>query len=73
MVVGAAHGGITVGEVESTHKDEVVALIQELAKACQSLLGVQFKDGIEPRLCAYTRSVAHFPTAVKEFQWRNGE
>lgn len=24
------------------------------------------------RLAAYARSVAHFPTAVKEFEWRNG-
>ena len=24
------------------------------------------------RLSAYGRSVAHFPTAVKEFEWRNG-
>jgi hypothetical protein len=24
------------------------------------------------RLNAYARSVAHFPTAVKEFEWRNG-
>ena len=24
------------------------------------------------RLCAYARAVAHFPTAVKEFEWRNG-
>ena len=24
------------------------------------------------RLCAYARSVAHFPTALKEFEWRNG-
>jgi hypothetical protein len=24
------------------------------------------------RLLAYARSVAHFPTAVKEFSWRNG-
>ena len=27
---------------------------------------------MEERLCAYARSVAHFPTAVKEFEWRNG-
>ncbi|KAE8700593.1 tubby-like protein 8-like [Hibiscus syriacus] len=26
----------------------------------------------EDRLCAYARAVAHFPTAVKEFKWRNG-
>ncbi len=72
MLVGAAHGGCTVGEVETAHRAEVVALIQELQGACQAKLGVQFQPGIEERLCAYTRSVAHFPTAVKEFKWRNG-
>lgn len=119
MVVGASHGGITVGEVESVHKDEVgwstcigyptskplkhactffhllasphrslkvthilvacgvvtwqvVSLIRELKGACESKLGTTFQDGVEARLCAYTRSVAHFPTAVKELPWRNG-
>lgn len=72
MLVGAAHGGCTVGVVESTHRDEVVALIRELRDACKARLGVQFHVGTEERLCAYTRSVAHFPAAVKEFKWRNG-
>lgn len=72
MLVGAAHGGCTVGEVEKVHREEVVALIRELRDACQARLGVAFEAGTEERLCAYTRSVAHFPTAVKEFQWRNG-
>lgn len=72
MLVGAAHGGCTVGEVESAHREEVVGLIQELRGACEAKLGVSFQAGTEARLCAYTRSVAHFPTAVKEFKWRNG-
>lgn len=72
MLVGASHGGITVGEVEKTHRAEVVALIKELKNAVATGLGVSFKEGVEDRLCAYTRSVAHFPTAVKELRWRNG-
>ena len=28
--------------------------------------------GAPERLKAYARTVAHFPTAVKEFEWRNG-
>eukprot|EP00624_Nannochloropsis_granulata_P001793 evm.model.NODE_1880_length_10929_cov_34.235886.4 len=72
MLMGAAHGGITVGEVEKSHRPEVVALIKELKSAVEGELGVTFKEGVEVRLCAYTRSVAHFPTAIKEFQWRNG-
>lgn len=33
---------------------------------------MELETGTVERLCAYTRSVAHFPAAVKEFQWRNG-
>ena len=35
--------------------------------------GVMFKEGAVDRLLAYARAVSHFPTAVKEFEWRNGE
>ena len=71
MLVGARHG-VSVGEVEAAHSAEVSALIQELAAAGEAALGVTLEPGVVPRLCAYARSVAHFPTAVKEFEWRNG-
>ena len=29
-------------------------------------MGIQLDDGTWPRLSAYAKSVAHFPTAVKE-------
>ena len=35
-------------------------------------LGVDVADGYLDRLKAYARAVSHFPTAVKEFEWRNG-
>ena len=47
-------------------------IIRELAAAASGKEGVTFPDGLEDRLCAYSRSVAHFPTALKEFEWRNG-
>ena len=72
MAVGAAHPGASVGDVESTHKDEVVELIEELLKGSAAEKGVAFESGAVDRLCAYARAVAHFPTAVKEFEWRNG-
>jgi ketopantoate reductase len=73
MLVGAAHGGCTVGEVEAEHTEEVCDLIRELADAGSKALGVRMDEtGVEARLCAYARAVAHFPTAVKEFEWRNG-
>jgi hypothetical protein len=73
MLVGALHGGVTVGEVEAQHKDQVSVLILELARAVEATQkGVKFGPRVPERLCAYARSVAHFPTAIKEFEWRNG-
>ncbi|KAG0504356.1 hypothetical protein M758_6G024300 [Ceratodon purpureus] len=64
--------GCTVGVVEKEHRDEVAELIDELAGAAAAEMGVEFDSGVVDRLCAYARSIAHFPTAVKEFEWRNG-
>ena len=72
MLVGAQHPGATVGDVESQHTADVSHLITELGQAVARAEGVSFADQLPERLCAYARSVAHFPTAVKEFQWRNG-
>ena len=73
MLVGAAHPGATVGDVEAKHKGQVTALIDEMAAGiCKSDPSVKFGPALGERLCAYARSVAHFPTAVKEFEWRNG-
>eukprot|EP00238_Polyblepharides_amylifera_P013335 CAMPEP_0196582154 /NCGR_PEP_ID=MMETSP1081-20130531/37694_1 /TAXON_ID=36882 /ORGANISM="Pyramimonas amylifera, Strain CCMP720" /LENGTH=269 /DNA_ID=CAMNT_0041902639 /DNA_START=168 /DNA_END=977 /DNA_ORIENTATION=+ len=72
MLVGARHPGATVGEVESAHTDEVGQLINELSAGVTAETGVVFEEKLVERLCAYARSVAHFPTAVKEFEWRNG-
>eukprot|EP00903_Cladosiphon_okamuranus_P009837 g9350.t1 len=71
MVVGAAHK-CTMGEVDASHADEVRALIGEMQAAIEGEHGVVFEDGVKDRLCAYSRSVAHYPAAVKEFSWRNG-
>lgn len=72
MLVGARHPGATVGAVEKDFRSEVSSLITELANAAASEKGIAFEDNMEERLCAYSRAVAHFPTAVKEFKWRNG-
>ena len=42
------------------------------AAAGEAALGVKLAPGAFERLAAYGRVVAHFPTAVKEFEWRNG-
>ncbi|OAE26673.1 hypothetical protein AXG93_4118s1020 [Marchantia polymorpha subsp. ruderalis] len=72
MLVGTRHPGATCGDVESKYREEVVSLIQELAAVAESVKNTKFDSGIEERLCAYARSVSHYPTAVKEFEWRNG-
>ncbi|KAL4278317.1 hypothetical protein GQ457_03G042650 [Hibiscus cannabinus] len=72
MLVGARHPGATVGAVEKEYRSEVSSLIAELASAAAAEKGITFEEAMEDRLCAYSRAVAHFPTAVKEFKWRNG-
>jgi hypothetical protein len=41
-------------------------LIAELAAIAEKETGLQLDEGLEERLCAYARSVASYPTAVKE-------
>lgn len=41
-------------------------LIAELAAAAEGEKGLTFEGSMVERLCAYSRAVAHFPTAVKE-------
>ncbi|KAE9584494.1 hypothetical protein Lal_00021705 [Lupinus albus] len=72
MLVGARHGGVSVGVVEKEFFSELSSLIEELASAAAIEKGLKFEEAMEERLCAYSRAVAHFPTAVKEFKWRNG-
>lgn len=45
---------------------QLCSLIAELASAAASDKGLTFEEAMEDRLCAYSRAVAHFPTAVKE-------
>lgn len=70
MLLGVTHSG-TVGDVESKHKDELVKMVTEMMSAISEETGVEFEAGCPERLLAYARSVAHFPTALKEFDWRN--
>jgi ketopantoate reductase len=72
MLVGARHPGATVGAVEMEYRSEVSRLIAELASAAAAEKGLVFEEAMDDRLCAYARAVSHFPTAVKEFKWRNG-
>lgn len=70
MAVGAKHK-VTVGAAEAQHADEVKNLIAELEFAASQATGVRFPSGLQDRLCTYARAVAHFPTALKEFEVQN--
>jgi hypothetical protein len=72
MAVGSQYEGCTVGGVEGDHNAEVRDIINELAAAASWETGLSFSEDLGDRLCAYARSVSHFPTALKEFEWRNG-
>jgi hypothetical protein len=58
--------------VEFSHSAQLRSLITELISSGEDSLGVTLAPGAYDRLAAYGRAVAHFPTAVKEFTWRNG-
>ncbi len=45
---------------------QVAQLIEELAGAGEGALGIKLDAQLVDRLCAYARSVAAFPTAIKE-------
>ncbi|KAI3785958.1 hypothetical protein L1987_45084 [Smallanthus sonchifolius] len=72
MLVGERHPGATVGVVEKDFRSEVGSLIGELAAVAAAEKGIIFDDGMEDRFCSYARAISYFPTAVKEFKWRNG-
>ncbi|KAK9794653.1 hypothetical protein WJX73_010733 [Symbiochloris irregularis] len=72
MLVGQQHGNCSVGDVVKDRKAEVTVLMAELGRAGAIELGIQLNPGVIQRLLSYAESVAHFPTAVKEFEWRNG-
>ena len=70
MLLGVHHGG-TVGEVASKHADDLRKMVEEMMAVLREERGVAFKAGVPERLLAYAHTVAHFPTALKEFEWRN--
>lgn len=71
-LIGAVHGNVPMGEVAAMHEKEVTELSVELAQMVRFTLTVGMLPNIEKRLLAYGRAVKDFPTALKEFKWRNG-
>lgn len=71
-LIGAVHGNVSMGEVAQLHQKEVTEMSIELAQMVRFTLTVGMLPNIEDRLLAYARVVKDFPTALKEFKWRNG-
>ena len=70
MLLGVHHAG-TVGDVACQYPDDLRKMVGEMMAVLREERGVVFKAGVEERLLAYAKTVAHFPTALKEFEWRN--
>jgi ketopantoate reductase len=66
--------GATVGAVVEQHHDALTALTAELLGICDRALGGVglTVDPLVERLCDYSRSIADYRGAVKEWPWRNG-
>ena len=62
-----------VGEVVDRHPAELRELVAELARVGRAALGVDLElDPLVDRLAAYSRTIADYRGAVREWRWRNG-
>lgn len=65
--------GVTVGEVADAHGAEAAALAAELTPLLVPALGVPLDPAaLAAGMAAYSRSIAGWRGAVKEWRWRNG-
>ena len=62
----------SVGQVVDRCREEVDALVNELAPLAERELEIQLEPGVSQRLCDYSKSVSDYQGAVKELPWRNG-
>jgi ketopantoate reductase len=62
----------SVGQVCADHDDQVRALTAELVGVGERALGLTLEPGVADRLIAYSREIADYRGAVKEWPWRNG-
>lgn len=73
-LVGAVNGGISVGEVATRRQtsEEVAAMCRELASFIRYTLSVSLFSGLDERLASYAQKVEFLPTALTDFEFRNG-
>ena len=70
-LVGAVHG-VNVGEVATRHHEEAGAMARELASFIRYTLSVSLFTGLDDRLNAYAQKMEFLPTAITDFEHRNG-
>ena len=63
-LVGAAHGGLSMGEVAGKHGEEVGAMCRELASFVRYTLSVSLFSGLDDRLADYARTMEFLPTRL---------
>lgn len=63
---------LTVGQVEKYYSSQLETMVRQLGYSSRTMLSAAPPNGLEERLRAYARAVEDFPTAMKEFKWRNG-
>jgi len=71
-LVGAIHGGLSVGEVATRHGDEVGQLCRELASFIRFTLSVSLFSGLDERLASYAAKMEFMRTELRDFEFRNG-
>ena len=62
----------TVGAIARDRRDDLDALTEELARVCESALGLCLPRGVADRLAAYSATIPDYRAGVKEHRWRNG-
>ncbi len=65
--------GLDVGAVATERRNELTALVQELARVGRMSTGSEMPlNVLVQRLCDYSATVSTYKASVKDFQWRNG-
>jgi hypothetical protein len=73
-LVGALHGGVSLGEVGKFYPTEVEDMVAEINRALRGAFAITLLYGVEKRMFAFAEgpNVEFIPTKVTNFKWRNG-
>lgn len=64
---------MSVGDVAADHREDIAALVRELAPVLRATWGVDpDHEWLVGRIVAYSSAIAGYRASVKEWPWRNG-